>query len=417
VIAALHFGKELVIPLALAILLSFLLAYPATWLERLKLGRVLSVAVVLVTTFSAAGAIIWIGAQQFTEMVSGLPDYRQNIHRKLVKIGNPASSGLGRAVESASQIATDLSARSVIAKTQQTTVPAGQAQKPTSRAPVPVQVVNDMPDGMESLRLISTSIAQVAGTALVIVVLTLFILLRRNDLRNRLFRLFGERRISVMTTAIDDASKRVSQYLLTQSIVNGTFGLLLGVGLSALGVPYAAFWGAAAAAARFLPYVGAMTAGVCPFLLSVAVFDGWTKPLLTLGPFVTVEATTFGLLEPWFYATRTGISSLAVLISAAFWTVLWGPIGLVLSTPLTVLLFVLGRHVPQLQLLHILLGDQPALSSEAQYYQRLLAMDEGEARDVVEEYLKAKTRIELYDSVLIPALLLAEQDRHKERTG
>ncbi len=288
------------------------------------------------------------------------------------------------------------------------------AQKqPSIAAPVPVEVVKDKPNVLDSLGLISGSVVRFFGTALAVVILTLFLLLRRSDLRNRVFRLFGPARLTLMTAAMDDAAARVSRYLLTQSMVNGAFGLLLGLGLFFIGVPYALFWGVIAAFLRFIPYVGTLTAGLCPFVLSLAVFNDWKRPLLSLALFAAVELTTSGVVEPWLYATRTGISSLAVLLSAAFWTMLWGPIGLVVSTPLTVLLFVLGRYIPQLEFLNILLGDEPVLPPHACYYQRLLAMDEDEARTVAEEYAKEKPLIELYDSMFIPALALAEQDRHE----
>jgi hypothetical protein len=218
-----------------------------------------------------------------------------------------------------------------------------------------------------------------------------------------------------VTTALDDAAERVSRYLLTQSLVNGTFGTLLGLGLYWIGVPYAPFWGVFGALLRFVPYVGTLVAGACPLLLALAVFEGWTKPLLTLGTFATIEGITSSLVEPWLYSTRTGISSLAILVSAAFWTLLWGPIGLVLSTPLTVCLTVLGRRVPQLEFLYVLLGDEPVLPPEARYYERLLAMDEDQATEIIDESLKEKSLAEIYDSVLIPALSLAERDRHQDR--
>ncbi|MGH9610467.1 MAG: AI-2E family transporter, partial [Bryobacteraceae bacterium] len=219
----------------------------------------------------------------------------------------------------------------------------------------------------------------------------------------------------MMTTAVDDAAKRVSRYLLTQSAVNGSFGILLGVGLYFMGVPYAAFWGVFGAMMRFIPYVGTWVAGGCPFLLSLAVFDGWERPLIVLGIFAAIELITSGLIEPWLYATRTGISSLAILLSAAFWTLLWGPIGLILSTPLTVCLAVLGRHIPPLEFLYVLLGDEPVLSPDLHYYQRLLAMDEDEAEEVVEEFYKGKPLIEVYDSVVIPALQMTRHDRQQHR--
>lgn len=419
VIAALRLGKDLVIPLALAVLLSFLLTYPVNLLERLKLGRVLSAAVVVVLAFAAAGGIIWVGTLQLSDIVIRLPEYQQNIERKLEKVRNPAGSGLAKTVNSIQQIQTQLSATSAAAKEQQITASAAKATRRTGQpspvTPVPVQVVKSKPTLLDSLGLISGSVVRFFGTTLAVAILTLFLLLRRNDLRNRLFRLFGQQRLNVMTTAMDDAASRVSRYLLTQSLVNSTYGLLLGLGLFFIGVPYAAFWGVAGAFLRFIPYIGTLTAGLCPFVLALAVFDSWTQPLLSLGLFGVVELTMAGIVEPWVYATRTGISSLAVLLSAAFWTILWGPIGLVVSTPLTVLLFVLGRHVPQLEFLYVLLGDEPVLSPDAYYYQRLLAMDEDEARGVAVNYLKEKPLIELYDSVLLPALALAEQDRHQNQ--
>jgi predicted PurR-regulated permease PerM/CheY-like chemotaxis protein len=405
VVAALRFGKELVIPLTLAVLLSFLLTYPVTWLERLKLGRVFSVVVVLAFALSAAGGMIWIGTQQLAEIVNRLPQYQANIQRKMQRVQNPAGSGFAKAANNIYQVANQFSPENAAAK-----------KVPNPAAPaVPVEVIQRRPTMFDSLGLIGGSVLRFFTTAIAVAILTFFMLLRRTDLRNRVFRLFGQGRINVMTTAMDDAAKRVSRYLLTQSIVNSAFGLLLGTGLSLIGVPFAAFWGFLGATLRFVPYVGTWTAGLCPFILALAVFEGWRQPLLCIGLFAVVELTMAGLVEPWIYATRTGISSLAILLSAAFWTMLWGPIGLVVSTPLTVLLFVLGRYIPQLEFLYILLGDEPVLPPDVYYYQRLIAMDEDEAREVAEEYLKDRSPIDLYDAVFIPALSLAERDRHQSQ--
>ena len=419
VVAGLYFGKEVLIPFALSVLLGFLLTPPVTWLERLRIGRVPSVVVILLITFSGAGTMAWVGAAQLSEIVSRLPEYQENIGRKIDAVGNSTGSGIANAAASLRQIATQLSpANAAVENHRKAASNAGRTgrnaiREPQPATPVPVEVVKAQPSVLDSLGLIGSSIAHFCASAAATAILTLFILVKRGDLRNRLFRLFGKGRLNVMTTAMDDAATRVSRYLLTQSIINSTFGLLLGIGFFWIGLPYAAFWGVVAAFMRFVPYVGTLIAGSCPFVLSLAVFDGWTRPLLTLGVFALIEMITSGLVEPWMYATRTGISSLAILVSAAFWTVLWGPIGLVLSTPLTVLLVVLGRYIPQLEFLYILLGDEPVLPPEAWYYQRLLAMDEDEARDVAENYLKEKSASELYDSVLIPALSLAEQDRHE----
>jgi hypothetical protein len=246
-----------------------------------------------------------------------------------------------------------------------------------------------------------------------VLIFTIFMLLKREDLRNRLLRLAGLGQLNLMTQALDDASGRVSRYLLMQFLVNAAFGTLFGFGLYLIGVPYAALWGAVAGMLRIVPYVGTLVAATLPLALSSAVFDGWRMPLLVFLLFAVLELIIGNFVEPWLYGAHVGISSLALLVAAVFWTVLWGPAGLILSTPLTVCAVVLGRYVPQLAFLHILLGDEPVLAAEAQIYQRLLAMDQLEAHTVVDQFLKGRPLVELYDAVLIPALSMAEQDRHK----
>ncbi|RPJ22411.1 MAG: AI-2E family transporter, partial [Planctomycetaceae bacterium] len=227
------------------------------------------------------------------------------------------------------------------------------------------------------------------------------------------FRLVGLGQINIMTQALDDAAQRVSRYLLMQVLVNAGFGSLFGFGLYCIGVPNPALWGVVAGLLRIVPYVGTMVAAALPIALSLAAFDSWVPPLLVFLLFACLELIIPNFVEPWLYGANTGISSLALLVAAVFWTVLWGPAGLILSTPLTVCVVVLGRYVPQLSFLHTLLGDEVVLGAEAQVYQRLLAMDQPEAHAIVDRFLKEKLLVELYDSVLIPALSLAEQDRHK----
>ena len=246
-----------------------------------------------------------------------------------------------------------------------------------------------------------------------VLILTLFLLVGHNDLRNRLFRLVGLHQLNVMTQALNDAARRVGRYLLLQLLVNAGFGVLCGTGLYLIGLPYAALWGTVAAILRVVPYVGSVVAATLPFLLSLAVFDHWMPPLLVFLLFGALELVTGNFVEPWLYGIHTGVSSLALLLTAVFWAALWGPAGLILSTPLTVCVVVLGRYVPQFSFLHILMGDEAVLVAEAQVYQRLLAMDNQEARVVADRYLKDHTLVQLYDSVLIPALTMAEHDRHK----
>ncbi len=409
VICALYFGKTVLVPFALAMLLSFLLAPPVNWLERLKLGRAPSVVIVLTLALAAAAGILWLGTTQFAEIVSNLPHYRLNIQKKIEALRSPAGNSLLRATQNLEQMSGELS---------ETSVPQGKLAKASSsslrtRPPLAVELVKHQPGIAESFGSIGAPVVQFLETAAAVLIFTLFMLLQRSDLRNRLFRLFGSGHLNQMTTALDDAARRVSRYLLTQSIINATFGLLLGSGLYFIGVPNAPFWGVLGAILRFIPYVGTLVAGICPLILALAVFEGWTKPMLTFGLFASIELTTSAAIEPWLYGAHTGISSLAILVSAAFWTLLWGPIGLVLSTPMTVCLLVLGRYVPPLRFLTVLLGDEAVLPPEARYYQRLLALDEDEAQEVAEIYLKEKSVLELYDLVLIPALSLAEQDRHE----
>ena len=416
VIAALYFGKELLIPFALALLLTFLLTPPVTWLERLRLGRAVSVLLVLVLAFSIAGALLWLGVGQLSGIVGSLPQYQDNIRHKLQALRSPAGPGLVRAADTLKNLKTELGANTLKAEKPPEQIARAQSRaRPLQPTPVPVEIVNHDSGILESLGLVSASLAHLLATAAAVVVLTLFMMVQRSHLRNRLFGLFGQGHLILMTTALDDAATRVSRYLLTQSLVNAAYGALLGFSLYFIGVPYAPFWGVLAALLRFIPYLGTFVAGACPFVLSLAVFDGWQRPLLTLGAFGLIEIATSSVIEPWLYATRTGISSLAILLSAAFWTLIWGPIGLILSTPLTVCLAVLGRHVPPLEFLYVLLGDEPALTPEVRYYQRLLAMDEDEAAEIVEDALKEKNLTGVYDSVIIPALSLAEQDRHENR--
>ena len=416
VIAALYFGKELLIPFALALLLTFLLTTPVTWLERLRLGHAAAVVIVLILTFSAAGGLLWLGIEQLTGIVQSLPQYRDNIRHKLQALRSPAGPGLVNAADTLKNLKNELGANTLKAEKPPEQIARAQSRAhPSPATPVPVEIVRHDSGILESLGLVSASLAHYLAMAAAVVVLTLFMLIQRTHLRNRLFGLFGQGHLIRMTTALDDAATRVSRYLLTQLLVNSAYGALLGLGLYFVGLPYAPFWGVMAALLRFIPYLGTFIAGACPFVLSLAVFEGWQRPLLTLGVFAVIEIATSSILEPWLYATRTGISSLAILLSAAFWTLIWGPIGLILSTPLTVCLAVLGRHVPPLEFLYVLLGDEPVLTPEVRYYQRLLAMDDDEAAEIAEGVLKEKTLAEVYDSVIIPALSLAEQDRHENR--
>ena len=251
------------------------------------------------------------------------------------------------------------------------------------------------------------------SAAAFVVVLVIFMLLKYEDIRNRLIGLVGSGQLTVTTRALDDAGQRISRYLLMQCIINGSYGLAVGLGLFFLGVPYAVLWGFLAAVLRYIPYVGPLIAAVFPVTISLVAFPGWGHLALVLGLFVLLELWSNLIMEPWLYGQSIGVSEVGLLVVTGFWTWLWGPIGLVLATPLTVCIVVLGRHVPHLQFFDMLFGDAPALAPPVLYYQRLLARDQEEATEFVEEYVKAHTLEKVYDDVLIPALLLAWQDRQQ----
>ncbi len=414
VIVSLYFARSIFIPLAFALVLTFVLTPVASRLEKMRVPRVLAVCVTILVSIAAVAGVGWVLANQLIDVANELPHYRDNIRNRIEALHVPAKGSIGKAAATVKEIGKELS------KTDPAT-PDPNAVRDQSRrkssstpnSPVSVQVIPSEENGFESfIRVTTPFLLPLAMTGLVIV-LTVFMLIKREDLRNRLIHLVGHGQLNLMTEALDDATKRISRYLLLQFLVNAVFGALFGLGLWAIGLPYAMLWGAVAAILRIVPYVGTLFAAFLPFLLSLALFDTWLPPVLVVVLYGTLELITGNFVEPWLYGVHTGISSLAILVSAIFWTILWGPSGLILSTPLTVCVVVLGRYVPELSFLHVLLGDEPVLAPQAHFYQRLLAMDQQEARDVVDQFLKEHTLAELYDSVLLPALGMAEQDRHK----
>jgi predicted PurR-regulated permease PerM len=412
VILALYFARIVLIPFALALLFTFILTPVVKLVERAHFGRIPSTLLVVVLAVAAFGAIGWAVAKQIGDVVNQLPAYKSNIKAKLDSFHWSAGHALGSASETMTELSKDLA--SAPAQAQSEGVSAAKhtpSRSVPESTPVPVEVIKSPVLPLESVQ----DVLGVLASILIVLVFTIFMLIRREDLRNRLISLAGEGRLHVVTQTLDDASARVSRYLLLQFVVNTCYGIFIGTCLHFIGLPGALLWGVVAGILRFLPYLGPPLGGIMPLLLSMAVFQDWSRPLITLLLFVITELIVSNLLEPMLYGAHTGISSIAILVAAIFWTAIWGPIGLVLSTPLTVCVLVIGRHVPELNFLNILLGDEPAMAPHSRFYQRLLAMDYDEARLVLESCRKEKTLEELYDSVLIPALSLAEQDRHQNR--
>ena len=409
-IVTLYFARIVLIPFALALLFTFILTPVVKLLERIHFGRIPSAILVVLLSLGACGVVGWTVAKQFSQVVNQLPDYKANIRTKLTSLHWKSPHALDNASQTMTEISKDLATAPTGQRSGDATLTRPTMMRPTPEAkPIPVEVVKSPALPLESMQ----NVLELLASALIVLVFTIFMLIRREDLRNRLISLAGDGNLRLVTQTLDDASARVSRYLLLQFVVNTCYGIFIGTCLHFIGLPGALLWGVIVGTLRFLPYIGPPLGGIMPLLLSLAVFGGWTRPLIVLGLFVFTELIVSNLVEPFLYGIHTGISSLAILVAAIFWTAIWGPIGLVLSTPLTVCVLVVGRHVPRLRFLQILLGDEPALTPESRFYQRLLAMDHEEARQVLENDLEGKTLEELYDSVLIPALSLAEQDRHQ----
>lgn len=415
VILILYFARAVLIPLALALTLNFLLTPMVIWFQKLGMRRVPAVALVMLISVAAIGGMGWVVADQLLEVANDLPKYRLNIQDKIEALHFSTDGALGRAAASVQEVGKELAETEIRPATPAgLTAQGSQAKTPSQSAgPLPVQVVPVPPSGLQSLREVLGTALMPLGMAGMVLIFTVFILVKQVDLRNRLLRLAGVAQLNTMTLALDDAARRISRYLVVQFLVNASYGVCFGTGLFLIGIPNAALWGIFAGVFRIVPYVGVLTAAAFPLVLALAVFNGWGPPVLVVLLFALLELIAVNFVEPWLYGARTGISALALLVTTVFWTMLWGWAGLVLAVPLTVVAIVLGRHVPRMSFLHVLLGDETALSVEAQFYQRLLALDQEDARAIADTFLKAHPLVSLYDEVLVPALTLAEQDRHK----
>lgn len=418
-IAALYFARAVLVPISLAILLSFLLAPAVRRLERWHLGRTGPVIVAVVGTILVLVALGWVVGKQALHLAGEIPHYSDSISKKIEAIRGVKNGGLGKAASTVNKLGTELSqtiqAPAANSGSASRTVNDRSAlsSAPASRHPVPVEVVASPESSVRSLRSLLGPIATIG----IVIVFATFMLLRREDLRDRLFTLAGLNRIHVTRQAFGEAANRVARYLWIQSLVNLSFGAVIGVVLYFIGLPNALLWGVLAGVLRFIPYIGTLIGAALPIILSFALFAGWTRPLLTLGIFVVLEVVSGYFIEPLLYEAHTGISSLAILVAAVFWAALWGPVGLLLSTPLTVCLVVMGHYIPQLEFLTVLLGDRSVLATDVQLYQSLNAMDMDEAQQVIETCLHEKSLREVYDTVFIPVLILAERSKHDAAFG
>jgi predicted PurR-regulated permease PerM len=405
IVLVLYFARDLLIPLTFALTLAFLLAPAVSRLEGRKVPRVLAVALVGILAFSTIGAVGYVVTRQLLNVARTLPAYRLNIKEKMATVHSPAEQSVEKAITDFEDI-TGLAISSL--------TPVSNAD--TQQIPTQIQTVRVIDPERSQLQATTELLMRFLrpiGTIGVVIVFTIYLLMKREDLRHRILLLAGMGRISLMTQALQEAATRISQYLFFQAAVNASYGILFGSGLYLIGIPDATLWGALAGILRVVPYVGTATSLALPLIVSIAISASWWHPLLILGLFLVLELSATNFVEPWLFSSRTGISSLALLTMAIFWALLWGWPGLILSTPLTVCIVVIGRHVPQMSFLHTLLGTDAELSAEAHFYERLLAMDQREAHAIANNFLEGKPLVELYDSVLIPALSLVEQDRHQ----
>jgi predicted PurR-regulated permease PerM len=400
----LYFARELLIPFAFALTLAFLLAPAVSRLEARRLPRVAAVAITGILASTILCTVGYVVSRQLLNVARSLPEYRLNIQKKLASVHSSAGQSLENAVKAIDDISGDFA---------NNTAPSSPTSQQTPTQIQPVRVIDPGRTQLQSAAELLMRFLRPIGTIGVVIVFTIYLLMKREDLRHRILLLAGMGRISVMTRALEDAATRISQYLLFQAAVNAAYGTCFGIGLFLIGVPNAFLWGVLAAILRIVPYVGTATSLFLPLIVSIAIFSSWAQPLLILALFLTLELTSTNFVEPWLFSSRTGISSLALLAMAIFWALLWGWPGLILSTPLTVCIVVMGRYVPQLSFLHTLLGTDAELSADALFYERLLAMDQQEAHAVANRFLEKQSLVELYDSVLIPALGLIEQDRHQ----
>lgn len=435
IIAALHFGQDIFIPVAVAVLLCFVLAPLVRLLRRLYLPRLAAVLLVVTIAFMVVAGVFAVVATQLRDLANNLPRYEYTLRSKIrgLDLSMPGGGGFERAIRTLREVGAEIerkaapegeggegngNGRSVEGPAGTTYTPPraeteGEQQEAERAEPQVVRIAPQPQSPWETVQSIAGPLFKPIATAGLVVVFVVFMLIKREDLRDRMIRLAGAEDVLRTTAALDDAASRVSRYLLMHLIINVTYGIPVALGLWAIGVPNPLLWGLLATVLRFIPYAGPIIAAIMPIALAFAVDPGWSMVFMTIGLLIVLEIFSNNVMEPWLYGSSTGLSSIAIIAGAVFWVTLWGPIGLLLATPLTVCLVVLGRHVPQLAFLDVLLGSAPALPTEVKLYQRLLASDVQEVEELTEELAERMELEELCDTVLFPVLALAEQDRRR----
>jgi predicted PurR-regulated permease PerM len=398
IVGFMYFTGEVLKPLALSVLLSFALAPVSRLFERIGLPRAPAVTLTVVLTLGVLGGVGYVVGKQLTSLANDLTSYalQENIENKLDRVIRPGEQSAADKLRTM--------ADHVTAKMEDPAPPEERASRIQK-----VEVVS-RPSIQEQLRSAVGPYLEFLGVGSFVLVLVLFMLMGRKELSDRIVGLFGDRQVSLTTRTMQEIGQRITRYLATFALVNSCFGLVIGLGLQLIGVPYAVLWGCLAALLRFIPYVGPAVAFILPLVFSFAYFSGWAQPLEVVALFAVVETALNSYLEPVIYGKTTGVSALGLLVAAMFWTWLWGTMGLLLSTPLTVCLAVLGKYVPSLRFFAALLGEEVELEPDVRFYQRLVALDREGATEVIDGIAKQMPRAEVFDRVLVPALGRAERD-------
>jgi predicted PurR-regulated permease PerM len=411
VVAALTIGRAVFIPIAIAILLSFVLAPLVRLLRRVRVPRVPAVGLVVLLAFLVLIGVAALIAQQFADLTRELPNYQTTISRKIDSLKQMTSGGgsFERAATALKNLGGQISEPGASPPQQLGAKPSKPASE-NAQKPVPVEVHQPDPLSLERLQYYAGTVLEPLATVGIVTVFVVFILFQREDLRDRFIRLVGSHDLQRTTAAMNDAARRLSRFFLFQTAMNASFGVIVAAGLWFIGVPSPFLCGALAALMRFVPYVGSIVAAAVPLALAAAVAPDWTMMLETAALFLITEPIMGQIVEPFLYGHSTGISPIAVIVSATFWTWIWGPVGLVLSTPLTVCLVVLGRHVERLAFLDVILGDAPPLTPVQSFYQRVLAADSSEIAEQAEQFIRTRPLIDYYDDIALEALLMAQID-------
>ena len=410
VVTALYVGREVLLPLTLAILISFVLTPPLIFLRRLKVPRVLAVGIVVSAAFAFVLAVGWAISQQLSDLSDDLPAYQTALSKKIGSLRESAAGtpALKKASEALKRLDEELAT-----PTPQPSVGA-EAETPAAKEPLPVEIVEPVPRPFQFYQEILEVVLPPLAMVGIILLFVIFILVQREDLRDRLLRLFGASDLQRASAAMTDAAQRLSKYFLVQVLINSAYGVFIALMLWLIGIPSPIVWGVLATLMRFVPYVGSFIAVAPPLLLAAVVEPGWTTFLLIGVLYLVSEIAMGQVVEPLVYGHRTGLSPVAVIISTVFWTWLWGPLGLLLAMPLTVLLVVLGRHIESLSFFEVMLGDSPAFTPEQSFYQRMLSGDSAEATYQAELCLKeGKPLVDYLDEVVLRGLQLAETDAER----